>query len=69
MIIRTMEVENFKNFKRRTFTFNERFTLLVGDNGTGKTSVYVYNIDNNAYTKERMEGGCSYIDKRTISYR
>lgn len=39
MIIKTMEVENFKNFKHRKFTFNERFTLIIGDNGTGKTSV------------------------------
>lgn len=66
-----MEVENFKNFKRRTFTFNERFTLLVGDNGTGKTSVlealgvglggFLAGIDGiatrNIYTQEiRTEG-------------
>lgn len=34
-----MKVKNFKLFKDRTFTFNEKFTLIIGENGTGKTSI------------------------------
>ncbi|MFK2827158.1 AAA family ATPase [Bacillus sp. B190/17] len=39
MNIKIMSIENFKSFKYRNFTFNDRFTLIIGDNGTGKTSV------------------------------
>jgi len=39
MRIDRLEIENFKKFTRRTFTLHPQFTLLVGDNGTGKTSV------------------------------
>jgi len=39
MRIDQLTLENFKKFKRQTFTLNPGFTLLVGDNGSGKTSV------------------------------
>lgn len=39
MKIKTMDVQNFKSFKYRKFIFNDRFTLIIGDNGMGKTSV------------------------------
>ncbi|MFZ3591710.1 AAA family ATPase [Bacillus sp. DJP31] len=39
MLIKTLEIENFKSFNNRKFEFNERFTLIIGDNGTGKTTV------------------------------
>ena len=38
MRIEWIEVENFKGFDKRRFEFDEHFTLIVGENGTGKTS-------------------------------
>jgi predicted ATP-binding protein involved in virulence len=34
-----LTIENFDGFAHRTFSFNPRFNLLVGDNATGKSSV------------------------------
>src|SRR3989442_10109669 len=41
MRIDRVSIENFKKFERTepAFRLNPRFTLLVGDNGSGKTSV------------------------------
>jgi predicted ATP-binding protein involved in virulence len=39
MRIDRLEVENFKKFTKQSFDLNPHFTLLVGDNGSGKTSV------------------------------
>jgi predicted ATP-binding protein involved in virulence len=39
MRITRLDVENFKKFTKQTFDLHPQFTLLVGDNGTGKTSV------------------------------
>ncbi len=39
MRIDKLEVKNFKKFAEQEFDFNRQFTLLVGDNGSGKTSV------------------------------
>ncbi len=39
MRIDHLEVENFKKFKKQTVDLHPHFTLLVGDNGSGKTSV------------------------------
>jgi predicted ATP-binding protein involved in virulence len=39
MYIRDIEIQNFKRFKEFRCAFHDRFTLLVGANGTGKTSL------------------------------
>lgn len=39
MRIDRLELKNFKKFSEQTFTFDPHFTLLVGENGSGKTSV------------------------------
>ncbi|MCP4700313.1 MAG: AAA family ATPase [Gammaproteobacteria bacterium] len=39
MRIEKLLVRNFKGFKEKEFTFSRSFNLLVGTNGTGKTSV------------------------------
>src|SRR5580658_82984 len=39
MRIAELKIKNFNGFEHRTFNFNPRFNLLVGDNATGKTSV------------------------------
>jgi predicted ATP-binding protein involved in virulence len=39
MRIDHLEVENFKCFPKGSFDFHPSFTLLIGDNGAGKTSV------------------------------
>lgn len=39
MRIDSLTIQNFKNFTDQTFTFHPQSTLLVGDNGAGKTSL------------------------------
>ena len=39
MRIERLTVQNFKKFTQQTFTLHPEFTLLVGENGSGKTSV------------------------------
>ena len=39
MRIDRLRIKNFKNFEKREFEFPEQFTVLIGDNGTGKTAV------------------------------
>lgn len=39
MLIRRLEVENFKGFTRQGFDLHPHFNLLVGENGSGKTSI------------------------------
>ena len=39
MNIKTLRVQNFKNFENKTFTFSDQFNLFIGDNGTGKTTL------------------------------
>ena len=39
MRIDRLRIRNFKCFKDRSLDFNPQFTLLVGDNGAGKTTV------------------------------
>jgi predicted ATP-binding protein involved in virulence len=39
MRIDRLAIKNFNGFEDRTFSFNPRFNLLVGDNASGKTSV------------------------------
>lgn len=39
MNITCLTIQNFKKFTAQTFTFHPQFTLLVGDNGAGKTSL------------------------------
>jgi predicted ATP-binding protein involved in virulence len=38
MNIKTLHVQNYKNFEDKTFEFTEGFNLFIGDNGTGKTA-------------------------------
>jgi uncharacterized protein (TIGR02646 family) len=37
--IKKLRIKNFKGFKDREITFSDRFNLLLGDNGSGKTAV------------------------------
>ena len=39
MQIDRLTISNFKKFEEETFEFHRQFTLLVGDNGAGKTAV------------------------------
>ncbi len=39
MRIDKLRIKNFKNIEDREFAFSEQFTVLIGDNGTGKTAV------------------------------
>jgi DNA repair exonuclease SbcCD ATPase subunit len=39
MIIDRLEITNFNKFSNYTIDLHPQFTLLVGDNGTGKTTI------------------------------
>ena len=39
MKISRLYVENFRGFKKREFNFSDHVTVLIGDNGTGKTAI------------------------------
>jgi predicted ATP-binding protein involved in virulence len=39
MKIRTIKIKNFKGIAERTFELNDRFTVFIGENATGKTTV------------------------------
>lgn len=39
MKINKLEVQNFKGFELKDWTFNSNMTVLIGNNGSGKTSV------------------------------
>lgn len=39
MRIRTLRIQNFKGIESREFAFPRRFTVLIGENATGKTTV------------------------------
>lgn len=39
MRIRQIHIRNFKGIKEATFGFHEQFTVLIGDNATGKTTL------------------------------
>jgi predicted ATP-binding protein involved in virulence len=39
MRIDRLEITNFKKFSTYTIDLHPQFTLLVGDNGTGKTTI------------------------------
>ena len=39
MLLKTLTLENFCCFDKRQFQLAERFNLLIGDNGSGKTSI------------------------------
>jgi predicted ATP-binding protein involved in virulence len=39
MRIERLHIENFKKYAKQDFDFHPKFTLLVGDNGAGKTTV------------------------------
>ena len=39
MLLKKLELHNFRNFKNNTFLFNPLFTLIIGENSKGKTSI------------------------------
>ncbi|MEZ4852314.1 MAG: AAA family ATPase [Bacteroidia bacterium] len=39
MVIKNIRIKNFKGFADEQFGFNPQFNVLIGDNGTGKSSI------------------------------
>ena len=39
MFIEKIRLKNIKCFTEQTFDFTEQFTILIGDNGNGKTTI------------------------------
>ncbi len=39
MKIEKIQIKNFKPFSDEEFALNSRFTVFIGDNATGKTSI------------------------------
>jgi predicted ATP-binding protein involved in virulence len=62
MRIDSLLLENFKGFRRRELTFHPQFNLVVGENGTGKTSL----LDALAVAVGSWFLGVSGVDTRHI---
>ncbi|MEE9251830.1 MAG: DNA replication/repair protein RecF [Thermodesulfobacteriota bacterium] len=39
MQLKSLTLQNFKNYRRETFSFHDRFNLITGENGHGKTNL------------------------------
>ena len=39
MKVLELHIQNFRGFREQTFRFSDQFTVLIGDNGTGKTAI------------------------------
>lgn len=39
MIINKIDLLNFRNFENSTFHFSTQFTVVIGENGKGKSSI------------------------------
>ena len=39
MFIEQLKIKNFKGFSESSFQFKNRFTVIIGNNGSGKTSI------------------------------
>jgi len=61
MILKSLQIKNFRNYDKLNISFNPNITIIYGDNGQGKTnlleSIYVL-----AFTKSHR----SFIDKNLI---
>ena len=39
MFIEQLKIKNFKRFSEESFQFKDHFTVIIGNNGSGKTSI------------------------------
>jgi len=39
MILQTLNLQNFRNYKQRSFSFSNNTTVIIGDNGAGKSNI------------------------------
>ena len=39
MKIKHIRIQNFKGIVDETYEFNQQFTVMIGDNGSGKSSI------------------------------
>jgi len=39
MILKKLQLENFRSYRQKTLDFNNQTTLIIGNNGTGKTNL------------------------------
>lgn len=61
MYIKQLEVKNFRAFKNIKIFFNQRFNLIIGSNGIGKTSLLraiIYSYCSNGFNDTRFKNGC-----------
>lgn len=62
MKIRTLRLKNYHGFEQREFDFSDKFTVLIGDNGTGKTAI----LDGIAVALGGFLGGIADVNSRNI---
>ena len=63
MKIHQLEVRNFRGFEHQTFHFPDQFTVLIGENGTGKTAL----LDALAIGADALFAGFDKVSTRPIS--
>lgn len=62
MKLKTLQLHNFRRFRYKDLTLNEQFTVLIGDNGVGKTSI----LDGLAVSLGSYISGFSGVKSRYI---
>ncbi|MCX7086470.1 MAG: AAA family ATPase [Methylococcales bacterium] len=62
MRIKKLELDNFRCFKEYELEFSDRFTLLIGDNGSGKTAI----LEALASTVSKFLEGFPQIPKQSL---
>jgi len=58
MLIKELELENFKSFKHQKFIFNKGITAIIGPNGSGKSNIFdalLFVLGNNSSVKLRYK--------------
>lgn len=67
MRIHHLEIGNFKKFTKQVFDLHRQFTLLVGDNGSGKTSVLdALAIASGIWLVEVPDSKLAYSDRKIL---
>jgi len=58
MILKKLDLENFRNYEKREFVFGDRINLILGNNGAGKTNlleaIYLISVGE-SFRKGRIE--------------
>lgn len=66
MLLQRVALHNFRNYLKKSFTFNPFLTIIIGENARGKTNILesVYFIMNGHGFRESKESELIYFDEK-----